>query len=70
MENFCLSVFISPYLANTWCKEQFKTVVKEYHVKKDFLDTSKGRALLTTTLLSLLTPICMFLIGKYNLEGR
>ncbi|XP_078347668.1 uncharacterized protein LOC144632802 isoform X2 [Oculina patagonica] len=58
-------------IANSWCKEQsFKTVIKEYHVKTDFFNSSLGRILLKTTITSVLTPVWMFIVGRYNLDGR
>ncbi|KAJ7340310.1 hypothetical protein OS493_003043 [Desmophyllum pertusum] len=58
-------------IANSWCKAQlFKTVIEEYHVKRDFLKSSLGQALLKTTIMSALTPFWMFIVGRYNLDGK
>lgn len=56
---------------DSWCKSQsFKTVIEEYPVESDYFDTGAGRSLLKTAALSVLTPLWMFLVGKYNLDGR
>lgn len=65
------SGFLFHFLENSWCREQsFKTVIEEYLVESDYFDTGMGRALLQTAGLSVLTPLWMFLVGKYNLDRR
>ena len=39
-------------------------------MESDYFDTGMGRALLQTAGLSVLTPLWMFLVGKYNLDRR
>lgn len=65
------SGFLFHFLENSWCREQsFKTVIEKYLVESDYFDTGMGRALLQTAGLSVLTPLWMFLVGKYNLDRR